>query len=118
MSEVIDMRAQSAARTPREFFEDTLDLGRAMEDPEPPLALSQEEADALMGRPVFEDGRLVGVEPAMRGAGNYHRERFVEYRCDDGRLLRYEYEGFLAYALASVTVPDEAQNQQSGGEAS
>lgn len=97
---------------PRELFDSTVELGLALESTEPPLGLTATEVKAIIGRPgqiTTENGfpEMIGGNPGFDGMRSFSREHYLHYCCDNGRMLVYEYEGALAYALAEIHVPEE-----------
>lgn len=99
---MIDPRAK--ARDPRPIIEDSVALGVLLEGPEPPLALAAGEVEMIVGWPLgpLRDAPWeFAVVPGFAGLLSFSHEDHLVYRRDDGRVLRYEYEGALAYALAA-----------------
>jgi hypothetical protein len=98
-----DARPLAARRRPREFFADTTDLGAALDGPTPPLALSADEVEAIVGRPPSDWTTGEGYEPGFGGMRSFSREHHLAYRRPDGCVLTYAWEGALAYALQGVS---------------
>ncbi|HYQ13098.1 MAG TPA: hypothetical protein VEP94_06605 [Solirubrobacterales bacterium] len=99
-------------REPRPIITDPVELGVFLESPEPPLGLGQTEVNMIVGRPPQNLQTGEGHRPGFKGLQRYSRHQFLTYRRDDGRVLTYRYEGFLAYAL--VLDPDSDQSSGSG----
>lgn len=95
-------------RIPRPILENSVALGALLEGAEPPLGLAEGEVQMIVGRPPSFVGQTDEGAPIVGDDGqrcwdgmlSYARNEHLVYRRDDGRVLRYEYEGALAYALA------------------
>ena len=105
MSTVTDMRGISANRTPRAYFEDSVEIGLALEAADPVLALGNCEIEDIIGRPPQDLETGEGYEPGFPGVRYFRRDHSMHYLRDDGRTLVYEYEGALVYALAEIHEP-------------